>query len=170
MLTHRRVAGEFFCDAWVSRVRALAVVRRIDSGRAGMGRDRFAQQLLAWEWRGVQLVAEISRCRYFVRGERHEIIAWAEVRDVSGGRRCDIGSFRDVAAAKAACEADAQRRVCAGGREDRPPVSVAIAPGRRRSAKADKGRELAAGNYRPAAAGDLAAALAAVAYATEDEG
>jgi hypothetical protein len=56
----------------------------------------------------------------------------------------------------------------------RPPaVSVAIAPGRRRAAKAGKGREMPAGNYRPrkpAAAGTLDAALAAVAWAIEGRG
>jgi hypothetical protein len=56
---------------------------------------------------------------------------------------------------------------------------VRIAPERRRADKAKKGRELPAGNYRssaqaegrPAAAGgSLDDALAAVAWATEDEG
>ena len=42
--------------------------------------------------------------------------------------------------------------------------------GRRRAVKADKGRELPAGNYRPAAAGGVDAAPAAVSWATEDEG
>jgi hypothetical protein len=68
---------------------------------ASMGRDRFAQQLLGWEWRGLQLQAEISAARYFVRGDRHEIITWCEVRDVGGGRRCDIGSFPSVTLARA---------------------------------------------------------------------
>jgi hypothetical protein len=129
-------------DTWVSRVRALAAaVRRIDSGGAGMGRERFAADLLSWEWRGQQLVAEISRCRYFCRAHGREVLAWCELRDVSGGRRCDIGSFRDVAAAKAACEADAARRVRAGdprlrGDEERGPVDVRIARGRRASGAA----------------------------------
>ena len=50
--------------------------------------------------------------------------------------------------------------------------------GGRRAAKAGKGRELGGGNYRPRQAGlversageELDAALAAVAWATEDEG
>jgi hypothetical protein len=63
--------------------------------------------------------------------------------------------------------------LCRRDADDRPPVSVAIGRVRRRAAKADKGRELAAPNYRPrepAAAGDIDAALRAIAYATEDEG
>ena len=144
-------------------------------------RDRgWAASVLSWEWRGVQLVAEISRCRYFVRGERCEAIAWCELRDVSGGRRVEIGSFRDVAAAKAACERDAAAR-CRRDDDERLAIDVRIARGRRRRStaasasvrKADKGRELPAGNYRPAAAGelpDLDAALAAFAGAIEEEG
>jgi hypothetical protein len=52
-----------------------------------MGRDRFAQQLLSWEWRGVQLEAAIPRCAYFCRAHGREVIAWCELRDISGGRR-----------------------------------------------------------------------------------
>ena len=54
----------------------------------------------------------------------------------------------------------------------------ALVGGRRRAAKAGKGRELGGGNYRPreavpaerSAGAELDAALAAVAWATEDEG
>jgi hypothetical protein len=133
-----------------------------------MGRDRFAQQLLSWEWRGVQLEAAIARCRYFVRGHGREVLAWCELRDVSGGRRIEVGSFRDVAAAKAVCEHHAAA-LCRRDADDRPPVSVAIGRVRRRAAKADKGRELAAPNFRPAAAGAaLDDALAAFSDLTED--
>ena len=78
-------------------------------------RDRWAQDLLCWRWAGLQVEAEISRCRYFVRGERHEVLAWAELRDISGVRRVEIGSFASVALARAACEADAERRVRSAG-------------------------------------------------------
>jgi hypothetical protein len=52
--------------------------------------------------------------------------------------------------ARAACERDAQLR-CRRDVEDRGPVDVRIArDGRRvRPGKADKGRELGVGNYRP---------------------
>jgi hypothetical protein len=123
-------------------------------------RDRWAQELLAWEWRGLQLVAEISRCRYFVRGERHEILAWCELRDVSGGRRCEIGSFRDVAAAKAACERDAQLRLSKTA-EDRGPVSVAIASRRGRGLEAGSKPARAPGGRvaQPPGPADAGAAL-----------
>jgi hypothetical protein len=163
----------------------------------------WAGALLVWEWRGLQLVAEISRCRYFCRVRGREVLAWCELRDISGGRRCEIGSFRDVAAAKAACEADAQRRV---QRENaglnttfKPPrpVSVAISGKRRRRGnlftvnKSPRAGGLLAINKpvraasfeatskpararapvpEPEGAGDIDAAVAAVAWATEDEG
>jgi hypothetical protein len=152
-------------------------------------RERFAQQLLVWTWRGVQLEASISRCAYYVRASgRYEVLAWAEVCDVGGRYRIEIGSFPSVAAARAVCEADAQRR-CAREQEERPPVSVAIgrvrggAPRGNRNAakyKAGKGRELPGGNYRPrdpVVARDLReglaafdAALAAFADVVGDEG
>jgi hypothetical protein len=65
--------------------------------------------MLTWTWRGVLLTAEVSRAKYFVRADRHETTAWAELRDVGGRRRIDIGSFASVGAARAACEADAAR-------------------------------------------------------------
>jgi hypothetical protein len=107
-----------------------------------MGRDRFAQQLLSWEWRGVQLEAAIPRCTYFCRTHGREVIAWCELRDISGGRRVEIGSFPSVAAAKAACELHAAAW-CRRDREEHGPVSVAIGR-KRRAVKADKGRELPA--------------------------
>jgi hypothetical protein len=67
--------------------------------------DGWAQELLAWR-AGVGRVvsAEISAGRYFIRADRHEAIAHAEVRDVGGRRRVEIGSFRTVGEARAACE------------------------------------------------------------------
>src|SRR3954452_21859270 len=50
--------------------------------------------------------------------------AWCELRDVSGGRRVDVVSLGDVAAAKAAGELHAVR-LCRQEREERGPVSVA---------------------------------------------
>jgi hypothetical protein len=71
-------------------------------------RDRgWARVLLGWHWSGALLTAEISAARYFIRGERHEILCWAELRDVSGRRRAEIGSYRSVAEARAAAERDA---------------------------------------------------------------
>jgi hypothetical protein len=103
-----------------------------------MVRDRWAQQLLTWTWHGNELRAEISRCRYFVRGERHEVLAWAEVRDVSGGRRVDIGSFPTVSAAKAACDLHAAARCrrdrksaglwTCGLRSSQRPAALGMAP------------------------------------------
>jgi hypothetical protein len=78
-------------------------------GRAERG---WAQNLLTWRWEGLQLTAEVSRAKYFIRGERHEVLAHAEVRDLGGRRRSEIGSFPSVALARAACEADAVRRCC----------------------------------------------------------
>jgi hypothetical protein len=136
-------------------------------GRADRG---WAQRLLEWRWEGLRQTAETSRARYVIRGERHEVLAWCEVRDVGGRRRVEIGSFPSVALARAACETDAAARCRRDDADDCPPVSGAISPGRRRAAKADKGRELAAPNYRPAEAGDLDDALAAFADVIEDEG
>jgi hypothetical protein len=73
--------------------------------------DRWAQTLLGWSWRGNQLEAEISRGRYFVRGHGREVLAHAELRDVGGRRRIEIGSYPSVALARAACERDAQHRL-----------------------------------------------------------
>ena len=56
-----------------------------------MGRDRWASALLVWEWRGVQLQAEISRCRYFCRAHGREVLAWCELADISGGQACGGG-------------------------------------------------------------------------------
>ena len=106
-----------------------------------MGERAWASALLAWELRGQQLVAEISRCRYFCRAHGREVLAWCEPRDVSGRRRCDIGSYPTVAAAKAACELHAAAR-CRRDREatdTHVSVDVRIAPpgrGRRASGAA----------------------------------
>ena len=53
----------------------------------------WAANLLDWAWSGAVLTAEASRARYVLRAERHEVIAWGELRDVGGRRRIDIGSF-----------------------------------------------------------------------------
>ena len=110
--------------------------------------EGWAQRLLAWEWRGVQLVAEISRAKYYVRLPGREILAHAEVRAPGGRYRVDVGSFASMGLARAACERDAERR-CRRDREERPAGDVRIAPNRRRPGKADKGRKMPAGNYRP---------------------
>jgi hypothetical protein len=96
----------------------------------------FARELLAWEWRPPLLTAEVSAARYVIRGERHEVLAWCEPRDIGGRRRCEIGSFGDVAAAKAACEADALQRL--RREEESRPVSVQIARLRETSRKLAK--------------------------------
>jgi hypothetical protein len=86
----------------------------------------FARELLAWEWRPPLLTAEVSRARYFLRAEQCEVLAWCELRELGAARRCDIGSFGDVAAAKAACERHAAE-LC---RREAParPVDVRIVP------------------------------------------
>jgi hypothetical protein len=80
----------------------------------------WAQRLLVWGWVGPLLTAEVSRARYFIRADRHEVLAWAELRDLDGRRRVEIGSFPSVALARAACERDAQLR-CRRDREERGP-------------------------------------------------
>jgi hypothetical protein len=98
--------------------------------------EGWARELLAWRaGAGRLLTAEISAARYFVRGDRHEVLAWAELRDVGGRRRIEVGVFGSVAAARGACELDAERR-CRRGAEDRPAVDVRISPGRRRRERA----------------------------------
>jgi hypothetical protein len=61
-----------------------------------VGDRGWAGRLLVWCWRGVHLEAEIARVRYFIRGCRHEVVAWCEVRDVCGRVRVDVGTFRSV--------------------------------------------------------------------------
>jgi hypothetical protein len=79
----------------------------------------------------VQLEAGIARAKYFIRGERHEVIAWTKLRDLDGRRRVEIGSFRSVGEARAACEREAQLR-CRRDSEERPAaVDVRISPSRR---------------------------------------
>jgi hypothetical protein len=96
----------------------------------------FARELLAWEWRPPLLTAEVSRARYFQRAEQCEVLAWCELRELGAARRCDIGSFGDVAAAKAACEADALQRL--RREEESRPVAVQIARLRESSRKLAK--------------------------------
>ena len=108
---------------------ALGDWLRAFCGRCGVG-ERWASALLSWGWRGALLVSEISVARYFVRCDRCETTAWAELRDPGGRRRVEIGSFSSVALAKAAAERDAQLR-CRREREERGPVDVRIAPGGR---------------------------------------
>jgi hypothetical protein len=99
----------------------------------------WAGRLLSWRWTGSLLMAEISAARYFIRGDPHEAIAWAEARDVDGRRRIEIGTFGSVSAARGACELDAQRR-CLRAQEERPAVDVRIsAGGRGRDAAISRG-------------------------------
>jgi hypothetical protein len=95
-----------------------------------MAERGWAGDLLSWRGAGGSLTAEVSRARYFIRTEPHEITAHAEVRDPAGRYRADLGSFATVALAQAACEKDAATRCrrdpVAGG-----PVDVRISPGRR---------------------------------------
>jgi hypothetical protein len=95
-----------------------------------MGERGGAGNLLSWRRAGASLTAEVSRARYFIRAEPHEITAHAEVRDAGGRSRADLGSFATVALAQAACEADALRW-CRRGPLAGGPVDVRIAPGRR---------------------------------------
>ena len=102
-----------------------------------MGDRGWAGRLLAWRaGPGRLLEAEVSRARYFVRAEPHEVLVWAEVRDLDGRRRVDLGSFGAVAAAQAAAEKDAQLRCRTSELEERPAVDVRISPGRRRRERA----------------------------------
>jgi hypothetical protein len=94
-----------------------------------VGDRGWARQLLTWSWAGPVLTATISAARYFIRVERHEVLAWAELRDLAGRYRVEVGSFPSVALARAACERDAERR-CRRSEDDRGPVNVWIAPGR----------------------------------------
>ena len=73
----------------------------------------WAGRLLEWRSAGAGplLTAAISHCTYYVGAERREVLAWAEVRDLDGRHRVDIGSFPSVALAQAACERDAERRL-----------------------------------------------------------
>jgi hypothetical protein len=103
-----------------------------------MGDRGWAGALLAWRWDGLLLRSEVSVARYFIRGDRHEILAWAELRDLAGRRRIEVGTFGAVAAARAACEADVRRRIRRDDAEARAagPVEVRISPSRRRRARA----------------------------------
>jgi hypothetical protein len=72
----------------------------------------WASRLLAWRWRGLWLEGRgVARCVYFVRPVSGETLAWAEISDLGGTYRIDVGSFPNVSAARAGCEADAQRRL-----------------------------------------------------------
>ena len=103
-----------------------------------MGDCGWASALLSWGWRGALLVSEISTARYFVRCDRCETTAWAELRDPGGRRRIEIGSFGSVALARAACELDAARRCRRDGADGDVDVrvDVRISPGRRRRERA----------------------------------
>jgi hypothetical protein len=90
---------------------------------------KWAQRLLEWQRVGPRLEAEISAAKYFVFESLYEVAAWAEVRDLGGRYRQDVGVFGSVAEAQQACELDAQRRL--RREEDRGPVDVRIASGRR---------------------------------------
>jgi hypothetical protein len=96
-----------------------------------MGDRGWARVLLKWTWRGVHLEAEVSRARYFIRGDRHEAVAWAEVREPGGRYRVEVGSFRSVGDARAVCERDAERR-CRRAAEERGGVDVRISRSARR--------------------------------------
>jgi hypothetical protein len=100
-----------------------------------------AANLLTWTWRGSLLEAAISRARYFITAERHEVPARAEVRELDGRQRVDVGSFPTVALAQAACERNAQRRcrrdvaagavaTCYGRRSDLAWTSIDVATSR----------------------------------------
>ena len=95
----------------------------------GVRERDWARDLLSLGVAGASLTAEVSRARYFIRTEPHEITAHAEVRDPSGSYRVDLGSFATVELARDACEADAvarcRRDPGAGG------LVVRITPGRR---------------------------------------
>jgi hypothetical protein len=91
----------------------------------------WAGALLSWRWAGSLLTAEISAAKYFIRCDRHEALAWGELRDLGGRYRVEVGSFPSVGLARAACERDAQRR-CRREVEERGRVDVRISPGRRR--------------------------------------
>ena len=99
-----------------------------------------AQQLLEWRWAGLQLEAQIARCTYFCRARGRELLAWCELRDPGGRWRVEIGSFRDVSTAKAACELHAAA-LCRRdqGANGTLPVDVRIARGRRRARIAGEG-------------------------------
>ena len=122
----------------------------------------WASDLLTWSVAGPLLTSEVLRARYFIRIDAHEVIAWGDLRDLGGRRRVDIGSFPTVALARAACERHAAA-VCRRDRDARGPVDVRIAPGRRRRAERSAHADRDPGEA-------LDSALAAVSYATEDEG
>jgi hypothetical protein len=66
--------------------------------------------LLVWRGEGQLLTAEVARVKYFAVSAPHEVIAHADVRELGGRRRVEIGSFGSVGEARAACERDAERR------------------------------------------------------------
>jgi hypothetical protein len=133
----------------------------------GLADRGWAARVLGWEYRPPLLVAEVARARYLLRVDPHEVIAWCELRDVSGGRRADVGSFRDVVAAKAACEQHAAARCRRDDADECPPVSVAIAPGRRRRSTVGHPPVTTSTGKD---AGDIDAALAAWADVIANEG
>jgi hypothetical protein len=59
-----------------------------------VGERCWARRLLEWRaGSGPLVMAEISAARYFVRGDRHEVLAWCEVRGPGGRYRVEIGSL-----------------------------------------------------------------------------
>ena len=90
---------------------SVAIVYQLYATREVLMADRgWAADLLSWRQAGGSLTAEVSRARYFVRAEAHEITAHAEVRDLGGRYRIEIGTYPTVALARAACEKDAAAR------------------------------------------------------------
>jgi hypothetical protein len=137
-----------------------------------MGDRGWACVLLSWGWSGSVLTAEISAARYFVRGDRHEVLAWAELRDLGGRRRIEVGTFGAVAPACAACELDAERRCRREGADvdvtapERAAVEVRLSPGRRSTSQR---RDRAPAPVGPSAGEALDAALRAFADVIEDQ-
>lgn len=101
----------------------------------------FARELLEWRWSGATLLtAEISAARYVIRCDWHEALAHAEIRDVGGSRRVEVGSFPSVGEARAACDRHAAG-LCVR-EEAAVPVEVRIAKVRKpaRVAKPERPR------------------------------
>ena len=132
---HRR-CRQTHCPSLRRRQTVLRSLRACtEAGGRAMARlravaeQKWAQRLLEWQRLGPRLEAEISGAKYFVFESLYEVIAWAEVRDWGGRYRQDVGVFGNLPEAQQACELDAQRRL--RREEDRGPVDVRIASGRR---------------------------------------
>jgi hypothetical protein len=72
----------------------------------------------------------MSRARYFVDPGLHEVLAWAELREHGGKYRIEVGTFRTVAEARAACERDAERRCRREGEPLPGRLDIRVARGR----------------------------------------